>query len=507
MRLTLFFPGIILLSSMIFSILHAQTFRNNPVSFDGFSDVGHPGIAGSVQYDEAAQIYRLSGSGDNIWFGKDNFSFLWKKMNGDFILEARLKFIGQGVDPHRKAGWMIRGSLSSDAPHISCTIHGDGLASLQYRRSEGEEMEEIKLAITGPDIIRLEKRGLNYYMSAARFGDPYISEMIQGIDPGPDLMIGLFVCAHNDTVVEKVEFSNVRIFRPAPADLVQYESYIGSLLEVMDIESGQRLVLGSSPGSWQAPNWTPDGNYLIYNSDGLLYRFNLQERNAELLHTGFANRNNNDHVISFDGTMMGISHHSEEDRGQSVIYTLPITGGTPERVTLDSPSYLHGWSPDGKYLIYTGERNGQFDIYRIPAEGGEEKQLTNTAGLDDGSEYSPDGKFIYFNSDRTGTMQIWRMRSNGKRHQQLTFDNLNDWFPHVSPDNRWIVFLSFPEDIPANAHPFYKSVYLRRLPVNAPPGTRPEVITYLYGGQGTINVPSWSPDSKKIAFISNGIFE
>ncbi|HDR67618.1 MAG TPA: biopolymer transporter TolR [Bacteroidaceae bacterium] len=506
MKIKLFIPGIILLLSMNFSILHAQTSGNDPDLFDGFSDVGNPGIAGFVKYDEATQTYRLSGSGDNIWFSEDNFSFLWKKMNGDFILEATLKFIGNGVDPHRKAGWMIRGSLSPGAPHVSCTIHGDGLASLQYRRSEGEDMEEVKLEITGPDVIRLEKRGLDYFMSAAHFGDPYVSESIQGIDPGDELMVGLFICAHQDTVIEKVEFSNIRMFKPAPDDLVQYENYIGSLLEVMDIETGQRIVLGSSQGSWQAPNWTPDGNYLIFNSDGLLYRFNIQERNDELLNTGFANRNNNDHVISSDGTMLGISHHSDEDRGQSVIYTLPITGGIPKRVTPNSPSYLHGWSPDGKYLIYTGERNGQFDIYRIPAEGGEEKQLTHTAGLDDGSEYSPDGKYIYFNSDRTGTMQIWRMRSNGKRHQQLTFDGYNDWFPHVSPDNRWIVFLSFPSDVPANAHPFYKNVYLRLLPVDAPAGTRPKVVAYLYGGQGTINVSSWSPDSKKIAFVSNGIF-
>ncbi|MBN1132388.1 MAG: TolB family protein [Bacteroidales bacterium] len=303
------------------------------------------------------------------------------------------------------------------------------------------------------------------------------------------------------------EFSNVRLFQPAPDDLVQYEQYIGSMLEVMDIETGRRTVLGSSSGSWQAPNWTPEGSYLIYNADGLLYRFDISRGKSRVINTGFARKNNNDHVISFDGKMMGISHHSEEDNGRSVIYTLPLSGGRPARITTESPSYLHGWSPDGKYLIYTGERGGEFDIYRIPAEGGEEEQLTFSHGLDDGSEYAPDGRSIYFNSSRTGTMQIWRMDPDGGNPVQLTSDGLNNWFPHISPDNRWMVFLSFPEEVPADTHPFYERVYLRLLPVDAVPGTKPRVIAYLYGGQGTINVPSWSPDSKRIAFISNGIFE
>jgi Tol biopolymer transport system component len=182
------------------------------------------------------------------------------------------------------------------------------------------------------------------------------------------------------------------------------------------------------------------------------------------------------------------------------VYTVPIKGGTPKQITPLGPSYLHGWSPDGKHLVYVGQRNNEFDIYRIPATGGTEVRLTTTPGLDDGPEYSPDGKWIYFNSVRSGTMQLWRMRPDGSAPEQLTNDAYNNWFPHISPDGKWIVFLSFGNDVKPDDHPFYKHVYLRLMPAS---GGKPRVLAYLYGGQGTINTPSWSPDSKRLAFVSN----
>jgi Tol biopolymer transport system component len=365
-------------------------------------------------------------------------------------------------------------------------------------------MKEIKFTISGPDVLQLEKKGNSYTMSVAYFGEVYLVQKLENMDLGTELMAGLFVCSHTNNYSEEVEFNNTRIFNTAPDNLVQYQTYLGSLLEVMDMETGHRDVLAESEGSWQAPNWTPDGKTLIYNSSGKLYNFNLTTHESAILNTGFANNNNNDHVLTFDGKQIGISHHPEETKGQSVIYTLPVTGGVPKRVTDKSPSYFHGWSPDNRFLIYTGERNSDFDIYKISKDGGKEIQLTNRKGLDDGSEYSPDGKYIYFCSTRTGTMQVWRMDPDGKNQTQLTFDELNNWFPHVSPDNKWLVFISFPKEVPADKHPFYERVYIRLMPVS---GGEAKVIAYLYGGQGTMNVPSWSPDSKKIAFISNGIFE
>jgi len=260
-----------------------------------------------------------------------------------------------------------------------------------------------------------------------------------------------------------------------------------------------------SPHPIQAPNWTLDGKSLIYNDSGLLYRFDLETRETEVINTGFANRNNNDHVLSFDGSQIGISHHSTEHEGQSLIYRLPVSGGEPVQVTEAGPSYLHGWSPDGSMMTFTGGRDDIYNIYVIPVEGGQEIQLTETPGLDDGSEYSPDGKFIYFNSTRSGRMKLWRMAPDGSNPEQLTFDEMNDWFPHVSPDGKWIAFLSYEKDVEPGDHPFYKQVYLRLLPVDRPEGVRARVIAYVYGGQGTINVPSWSPDSRKVGFVSNSL--
>ena len=496
--------SLLLLIGIFMNQLKAQIPGTKLGSFDQFSDIGTPAIPGKASYDKSSQTYRISASGQNIWFGEDSFSYLSKKMNGDFILQAQVHFIGEGHELHRKTGLMIRSSSASNSSVIACTVHGDGLTSLQYRRNTGDTMKEVKFTISGPDMLQLEKKGNTYTMSVAHFGDVYQVLKLENIDLGAELMAGLFVCSHTNNYSEEVEFSNTRIFNTAPDNLVQYQTYIGSLLEVMDVETGHREVLAGSEGSWQAPNWTPDGKTLIYNASGKLYNFDLSNHESTVLNTGFANNNNNDHVLTFDGKQIGISHHPEETKGQSVIYTLPVTGGVPKRVTDKSPSYFHGWSPDNRFLIYTGERNGDFDIYKISKDGGKEIQLTNTKGLDDGSEYSPDGKYIYFCSTRTGTMQVWRMDPDGKNQTQLTFDELNNWFPHVSPDNKWLVFISFPKEVPADKHPFYERVYIRLLPVA---GGEAKVIAYLYGGQGTMNVPSWSPDSKKISFVSNGVFD
>jgi TolB protein len=488
---------------MIQTVTMAQ-FRGPATGFfEGFCDIGNPPISGSAVYSEPRQEYKITGSGENIWFGSDSFSFLWKSMEGDFIIQAEMKFLGEGTDPHRKAGLMIRSGLTADAAHVSCVVHGDGLTSLQYREGAGMDMKELKFDTQGPDVVQLEKKGNLFTMSVAHFGELYLKKTLELKLEGT-LEAGLFVCSHNVEVSEEALFSNVRVFGTAPDDLRPYQEYIGSLLEVMDVESGRREILGGSPGSWQAPNWTPDGTTLIYNSEGLLHRFDLATGVSTVLNTGFAKGNNNDHVISFDGTRIAISHHASEDNGQSVVYTVPFEGGTPTRITPLSPSYLHGWSADNRYLVYTAARNGQYDVYRIPAEGGEEEQLTNQATLDDGPEYSPDGKYIYFNSARTGTMQIWRMDADGGNQTQLTFDEYNDWFPHVSPDGKWLVFVSFPPEVPAADHPFYKRIYIRLMSVDE---LKPKAIAYLYGGQGSMNVPSWSPDSKMIAFVSNGIFE
>jgi Tol biopolymer transport system component len=321
-----------------------------------------------------------------------------------------------------------------------------------------------------------------------------------------EVYIGIYVCSHDAEVIEKAVYRNVRIVTPAKPGFIPYKEYIGSHLELMDVETGLRKIIYSSSHSIQAPNWTPDGKTLIYNTKGNLYKYDLETRKISHMNTGFAINNNNDHVLTFDGKLMGISHHDAGNGGNSSIYYLPIEGdSTPVRVTKPGvpASYLHGWSPDNKTMLFTGHRNDQYDIYAVDVATGRETQLTDYKTLDDGSEFSPDGKYIFFNSVRTGTMKLWRMDANGKNQSQFTFDGYNDWFPHVSPDKKWIVFISFPKDIDPGDHPFYKHCLLRIMPYE---GGTPRVIAYLYGGQGTINVPSWSPNSKRIAFISNSNF-
>lgn len=471
--------------------------------FDGQSDIGTVLHPGSAIYDSGNQSYTMEGSGTNIWFGNDEFHYVWKKMKGDFILTAQVEFIGKGVELHRKIGWMVRQSLEGNSPLVSAMIHGDGLTSLQFRHTKGGDMEEKRSTIQGADIVQLQRKGSTYIMSVAHWGETFVSEEVADPNMGNDVYVGLFICSHNPNVSEKAIFKNVRIEVPAGSDLIPYKDYLGSNLETMDVTTGERKILYQVPYSIQAPNWTPDGKTLIFNSKGLLYNFDLATCTPSVLNTGFANNNNNDHVLSFDGKLIGISHHSADDKGQSAVYYLPVTGGKPTRVTANSPSYFHGWSPDKKFMIYTGGRNNEYDIYKVSVKGGKEIQLTNTKGLDDGSEFTPDGKYIYFNSVRTGTMQIWRMKPDGSDQEQITFDTLNNWFPHVSPDGKSLVFITFNNDVKPDDHPFYKQVYLRMMPIS---GGQPKVIAYLYGGQGTINVPSWSPDSKKIAFVSNSDF-
>jgi TolB protein len=271
-----------------------------------------------------------------------------------------------------------------------------------------------------------------------------------------------------------------------------------SLLEIMDVQTGERTVLAKFDKVIEAPNWTRDGK-LIYNSGGHIYSFDIASRESALIDTGFATFCNNDHVLSPDQSFLAISHHPIEDR-KSRIYILPRKGGNPVLITPMAPSYLHGWSPDGHTLAYCAERNGQYDIYTIPATGGVETQLTDLPGLDDGPEYSPDGKHIWFNSTRTGLMQVWRMNADGSEQTQMTFEESNNWFPHVSTDDKNVVYLAYRKgDVEPGAHPPDRHVELR---IMSRSGGESRLLAKLFGGQGTINVNSWSPDCRQIAFVS-----
>ena len=502
---------LLLLLLCIGSFTMVQAQEKGIGQFPYSSDIGKPQKAGSSTYDEASQSYTLKGSGYNIWFERDEFHFLYDKIDGDFILTANFALIGQGADPHRKVGWMVRKSEDDNAAHMSAVLHGDGLTVGQWRELRGAFMRDPEDEIFAPkthyQILQLERSGTTFTIRAAHPGEPLQTLGSHTMDNlAGEVLAGLFVCSHNPDVIEEARVWNVRIDRPVADDYDPFEKgFLGCRLETMDVNSGMRKVIYEKSDRFEAPNWMPDGKQLLINMDGSLYKIPVDGGQLYKLNTGFADQNNNDHGISFDGKMLAISHHRENMPGWgSTVYVLPLEGGEPQMVTEHTPSYWHGWSPNNREVLYVAQREGsdQFNIYKNSINGDKEVALTDVQPGEhvDGCEYSPDGKYIYYNGSHSGTMQIWRMKPDGSAREQLTFDEYNDWFPHISPDGKWMVFISFPADIPVNGHPSYKRVMLRLMPVN---GGAPRVIAYLYGGQGTINVPSWSPDSRQIAFVSN----
>ena len=278
------------------------------------------------------------------------------------------------------------------------------------------------------------------------------------------------------------------------------ELSITSTLEIYDLNTGARTPIREFEGRIEAPNWHPNGDDLIYNANGHIYRYHLPTGEIAQINTGSCNRCNNDHVISADGKSLAISAGTDA-HPESRIYVLPIGGGEPSLVTVKSPSYLHGWSPDMHTLAYCAARNGEYDIYTTCAGDAPEVQLTAVEGLNDGPEYSPDGKHIWFNSVRTGLMQVWRMNADGTEQTQMTFDDdRNSWFPHVSPDGEKVAFIAYKQgDVKPGDHPMNKHVEIRMMPYE---GGAPETLFPLFGGQGSLNVNSWSPNSDKFAFVS-----
>jgi len=463
--------------------------------FENHGDIGTVLHPGSVEYDAAQGKYTIKGSGENMWFAADAFQFVWKKVSGDVALTADISFPGQGGNEHRKAVLMMRQSLDADSAYADVVLHGNGLTSLQFRHEKGATTREVQSSISAPKRLRIERRGDYFFISlAADGGEVRMAGGSPRIPMVGPFYVGIGVCAHDKDKVETAVFSQVDLTTPAPAARGQVALY--STLEVVPIASGDRRVVYEAPGRFEAPNWTRDGAGLIFNRNGHLERLLLGGGAPETIDTGFAVRCNNDHGISPDGTLLALSDNSQEEH-RSLVYIVPIAGGTPRRITQRSPSYWHGWSPDGTTLAFVGERNGNFDIYTIPAAGGEETRLTTAEGLDDGPEYSPDGKYIYFNSERTGIMQIWRMHPDGSDQEQVFSDDFNNWFPHLSPDGRWMVFLSYDKTV--KGHPENQDVTLRLMSLGDKKIT---VLAKLFGGQGTINVPSWSPDSSRLAFVS-----
>jgi TolB protein len=482
--------------------------------FDGHDDIGDTPRKGEVTFDAANREYRITGGGANIWGSVDAFQFVWKRFSGDVGIGADVHFIGSGAVAHRKAVLMVRQSLDPGSAYADVALHGDGLTALQYRPAAGAATLEVRSEVNGPVRVQLERRGDQFTMFAGKPGEKLAASAPVTVKLQDPIYIGVGVSSHDANVLETAIFSNVIVDKPAPAEQTQNPSNVRSKISIYDLETKSIRVVLTADALWEAPNWSPDGKYLLVNSGGALYRLAIDvSGKAPLkklaLDAGY--QCNNDHGITRDGKSLAFSAKFGS-APESQVFVASADGTNPRLLTPNSPSYFHGWSPDGKWLAIVGKRGEYFNIFRVPVGGGSEQRLTSNPAADDGPDYSPDGKWIYINSNRSGTWDIWRFPPDGAgpgdgKAERITSDELEDWFPHPSPDGKWLVFLSFPKGTPG--HNVKTDVQLRMMamPSSAAHLSQKQLgpiqsLAHIFGGQGTINVNSWSPDSKKFAFVS-----
>jgi hypothetical protein len=480
--------------------LTAQSVSHSLGIFQGQSDVGSVTPPGTAAYDSVSGVYTITSAGANIWSTEDGFHFLWKRVSGDVSLTADISFpITSGnPSPHRKAVLMFRQSVDADGVYADAAQHGVGLTALQYRRDKGAATQGAELNIESPRRVRLEKRGdtMNMFLSMA--GEPLhqVGASIKLHLDGP-FYAGVGLSSHNKDVTEKATFSNVELKELAPP-AIPAKLALYSTLQTIDIQDNSRraMVVHTDRAHFEAPNWTRDNSALIFNQDGRIWQIPANGGNPKAIDVGAATDCTGSHGLSPDGKWLAITCSTPGNPGRRV-YIVPSGGGTPHLVTEHPDSYWHSWSPDGKTIVFTRPSHGSGNIYSIPVEGGTETALTTGNGISDDPDYTPDGKYIYFNSDRSGAMQIWRMRADGSQPEQVTFDDLPNWTPHPSPDGKSIVFISYEKGV--SGHPANKDVALRILSTN---DNKVWVLVNIVGGSGTMNVPSWSPDSEHLAFVS-----
>lgn len=479
--------------------LHAQQPAGPLGLFTAQSDVGSVTPPGTATFDSATGAYTLTSAGANLWDTTDAFHFVWKKISGDAVLTADIRFpVTSGEhNPHRKAILIFRQNLTPRSPYVDAAQHGVGLMALQYRPAQGATTDDIELPVEQqPHRLRLIKRGDTFTMELSMGSEPLhpVGTSIQ-LHLQEPFYVGIGLCSHDPARVEKAVFSNVTLEKPAPLPAALT---LHSTLQVVNTDSdfARAIAVYSAPTHFEAPNWSHDGKTLIFDEDGKIMTVPVDGGTPQPLNIGDATHCNGSHGLSPDGQWLAISC-STPGKPESRVYVVPASGGTPRIVTEHPNSYFHSWSADGKAIIFTRPDHGSGNIYSISAEGGPEHALTTGTGISDDPDAAPDGQWIYFNSDRGGSMQIWRMHPDGSGPEPVTHDNFVNWTPHVSPDGKSIVFISYEPG--TTGHPVNRPIALRLLSLDT---GKIRVLVHLTGGSGTMNVRSWAPDSHHLAFVS-----
>ena len=424
----------------------------------------------AARYRELAEELEKAGAGLLIHNEKEDICI---RVNGKTAYEYLLEACGEKVGAEVDAGWMYCGGVD---PEEFLWAHADRVKAVHYK----------DMKITGQEAPL--GKGMVDLKACFQFARANGALQIVDMDAAP----------LEDTCRAGKMLSGWTGDR----------DNTDSILCTMDVETGEETVLHEFPGIIEAPNWLNDGNTLLYNADGKIYRYEIDKDHVEQVDTGFCVQCNNDHVPSPDNQLLAVSCMPPEltdGTYESHIYVLPMTGGEPKDLTGPGLSYLHGWSPDGKELAYCAfrkkpeEETMRIEICTIPSDGGEETCLTDGKGYNDGPEYSPDGKHIWFNSTRSGLMQVWRMNRDGSGLTQMTDFDANNWFGHVSPDGKHVIYLTFAKgELEPNEHLPNMYVSLGMMDYD---GQNKKKVLDLFGGQGSINVNSWAPDSRRIAYV------
>lgn len=424
----------------------------------------------AARYRELAEELEKAGAGLLIHNEKEDICI---RVNGKTAYEYLLEACGEKVGAEVDAGWMYCGGVD---PEEFLWAHADRVKAVHYKdmKITGQE------ALLGKGMVDLKA----CFQFARANGALQIADM--------------------DAATLEDTCHAGKMLSGWTGD----RDNTDSILCTMDVETGEETVLHEFPGIIEAPNWLNDGNTLLYNADGKIYRYEIDKDHVEQVDTGFCVQCNNDHVPSPDNQLLAVSCMPPEltdGTYESHIYVLPMTGGEPKDLTGPGLSYLHGWSPDGKELAYCAfrkkpeEETMRIEICTIPSDGGEEICLTDGKGYNDGPEYSPDGKHIWFNSTRSGLMQVWRMNRDGSGLTQMTDSDANNWFGHVSPDGKHVIYLTFAKgELEPNEHLPNMYVSLGMMDYD---GQNKKKLLDLFGGQGSINVNSWAPDSRRIAYV------